>query len=77
MGMLVNVEAMMDPMVLLAGGGFAIVAVLAKILGGGLPALGMNFNLLGATRIGLGMVSPGRSCSDHRRYRENRRHPDG
>jgi Kef-type K+ transport system membrane component KefB/mannitol/fructose-specific phosphotransferase system IIA component (Ntr-type) len=59
MGMLVNLESLMDPMVLLTGVGFALVAILAKVLGGGLPALGMNFNLLGATRIGLGMVPRG------------------
>jgi Kef-type K+ transport system membrane component KefB len=57
MGMMVNVHAMKG--VLLFGLLYSAVAVLAKVLGCGLPALFMRFNLLGAARIGVGMLPRG------------------
>lgn len=57
MGMLVNFAAM--------GGaiGFGIVlcvlAIISKVLGCGIPALGTGFNLIGAIRVGVGMLPRG------------------
>lgn len=57
MGMLVNVAAM-GP-VLLLGLVYSVLAVLAKLVGCGLPAWLMQFNGRGALRIGIGMVPRG------------------
>ena len=57
MGMLVNF-AELKP-VILFGLVYSIIAVAAKLIGCGLPAFLMNFNRLGAKRIGLGMVPRG------------------
>jgi fructose-specific phosphotransferase system IIA component len=59
MGMLVNIEELMSAPVLAAGLLFSVIAVAAKIAGCGIPALFLNFNLLGAARIGVGMVPRG------------------
>ncbi|MDF1563177.1 MAG: cation:proton antiporter [Deltaproteobacteria bacterium] len=59
MGMLVNVNDFLRPEVLLAGLLFSVVGIVSKLAGCGLPSLAMNFNLLGATRIGVGMVPRG------------------
>ena len=58
-GMLVDVRVFADSSILLLGLIFSFVAVLAKILGCGLPALFAGFNSLGAARIGWGMVPRG------------------
>lgn len=59
MGMLVDIRVMADPEVLTLGLIYSVVAVLAKILGCALPAYFMNFNMLGALRIGTGMIPRG------------------
>ncbi len=56
MGMLVDVRVLRDPKVLLVGLVFSLMAVLGKVAGCSLPALAMNFNAVGALRIGVGMV---------------------
>lgn len=57
MGMLVNFAAL--PPVLLFGLIYTVVAIAGKLLGCGLPALAMGFNLRGACRIGAGMLPRG------------------
>lgn len=59
MGMMVNVREIMNPEVLLIGLVFSLIAILSKIIGCGLPALGLGFNIKGALRIGSGMVPRG------------------
>lgn len=59
MGMLVDIRVFLDPEVLKVGLIYSCLAVLAKILGCALPALFMNFNWVGALRIGTGMVPRG------------------
>ncbi len=59
MGMLVNVRLLLNPVILLGGLAYALVAVLSKIAGAGLPALFLGFNLPGALRVGAGMVPRG------------------
>lgn len=56
MGMLVDISVLKDPKVLGIGLIFAVMATLGKVLGCALPALAMNFNGIGALRIGVGMV---------------------
>ena len=57
MGMLVNVGVMKP--VLMLGLVYSILAVLAKLVGCGLPAWLTKFNVRGALRIGIGMVPRG------------------
>lgn len=59
MGMMVDISVMQDESVLTFGLIYAAVAVLAKVLGCMIPALFMNFNTLGALRIGTGMIPRG------------------
>ncbi len=59
MGMLVNIRLLADPTVLAFGAVYTILAVLAKVVGCGLPSLALGFNPRGALRIGLGMVPRG------------------
>ncbi len=59
MGMLVNIQEILSPEVLVFGGIYTLVAVGAKVVGCGLPALAMGFNGRGALRIGVGMVPRG------------------
>ncbi|MCQ2396760.1 MAG: cation:proton antiporter [Lentisphaeria bacterium] len=59
MGMLVDVRVFADKQTLLFGFLYALLAVLAKVFGCMLPALFMNFNLIGALRIGIGMIPRG------------------
>jgi len=59
MGMLVNVGALMSMDVLIFGLVFTVSAVLAKIVGCGLPTLALGFNPKGALRIGMGMIPRG------------------
>lgn len=59
MGMMVDVTEFLDPAVLVSGLIYTIVAVLAKVVGCGLPTLLFGFTPMGALRIGLGMVPRG------------------
>ena len=59
MGMLVDVRVMSNPFVLKLGVIYSILAIAAKIIGCAVPALFMNFNTIGALRIGAGMVPRG------------------
>jgi mannitol/fructose-specific phosphotransferase system IIA component (Ntr-type) len=59
MGMLVDIRIFADMQVLKIGLLYALLAILAKVIGCALPALFMNFNWRGALRIGAGMVPRG------------------
>lgn len=59
MGMLVDLRQFLDPRILLGGLIYTFVAILGKLLGGGLPALVSGFNFRGSLRIGLGLVPRG------------------
>ncbi len=59
MGMLVDIRVFADPDTLKIGLIYTVVAVLAKVIGCALPALFMNFNMLGSLRIGAGMIPRG------------------
>lgn len=58
-GMSVDVTKLFSQNVLICGGIYTLFAVLAKLLGCGLPALGLGFNLKGGFRIGAGMIPRG------------------
>ena len=57
MGMMVNIPAMKS--LLLFGAVYSLLAIVAKIIGCGLPVLFLRFNLLGAFRVGIGMLPRG------------------
>ncbi len=57
MGMMVDFSVMKP--VLLFGSVYSILAIAAKVVGCGLPAFLMKFNLRGSLRIGLGMLPRG------------------
>lgn len=59
MGMMVDVNRVLNWEVFKFGIIFGVLAVLAKIVGCALPALFLKFNMLGAVRIGAGMVPRG------------------
>lgn len=59
MGMLVNVGELMSVKVLTFGLIYTVAAVLAKVIGCGLPTLALGFNMKGALRIGTGMIPRG------------------
>lgn len=59
MGMLVNVNALLSVEVLVFGLIYTLAAILAKVIGCGLPSLGLGFNAKGALRIGVGMIPRG------------------
>ncbi len=59
MGMMVNVQTLFSKEVLIFGAIYTVTAVIAKIIGCGLPAMAFGFNLKGALRIGCGMVPRG------------------
>ena len=59
MGMLVDVHLVMSSKVLAFGLIYTVVAVIAKLIGCGLPAMACNYNWRGALRIGLGMLPRG------------------
>ncbi len=59
MGMLVDVRVLGDMDVLTLGLIYSVLAILAKILGCAIPAWFMNFNTVGALRIGMGMIPRG------------------
>ena len=56
MGMRIDLGVLGSPAILAFGAVYSVAAILAKLLGCGLPALLANFNLRGAARIGLGMA---------------------
>jgi fructose-specific phosphotransferase system IIA component len=58
-GMMVNVGSLMNKQVLIFGAIYTVIAVLAKIIGCGGPALALGFNTKGAMRIGAGMIPRG------------------
>ncbi|MBQ7402398.1 MAG: cation:proton antiporter [Lentisphaeria bacterium] len=59
MGMLVDVRVFQDMEVLKFGLIYSVLAIAAKVIGCALPALFMNFNMLGSLRIGMGMIPRG------------------
>ncbi len=59
MGMMVDVGKLAEPSVLRMGLVYTGIAVLAKVIGCGLPTLFFGFNGVGALRVGLGMVPRG------------------
>ncbi|HOX87295.1 MAG TPA: cation:proton antiporter [bacterium] len=59
MGMLVNFKAISSVPLLIFGFVYSVMAILAKVIGCGVPALFFNFNLRGALRIGFGMLPRG------------------
>ena len=59
MGMMVDVGEFAQEGVLTAGLVYTLVAVLAKVVGCGLPTLCFGFTPVGALRVGLGMVPRG------------------
>lgn len=58
-GMMVDMKTLMNWETLGFGLLFTLVAILAKIIGAGLPSLALNFTLNGALRVGWGMVPRG------------------
>ena len=56
MGMLVDIRVLKDPEVLKIGLIFSFMAIIGKVVGCFFPALLMNFNSVGALRVGVGMV---------------------
>lgn len=59
MGMLVNVKVILSFPILMLGIIYFVAAVFGKIIGCSIPALFLDFNWLGALRIGVGMVPRG------------------
>ncbi|MBP5284831.1 MAG: cation:proton antiporter, partial [Kiritimatiellae bacterium] len=59
MGMMVDVSALCSKSVLVFGGIYTAVAVLAKVVGCMAPSMCCGFNLLGGLRVGAGMVPRG------------------
>ncbi len=59
MGMMVDVKALCSEPVLIFGGIYTVLAILAKVLGCMVPSLFCGFNFLGGLRIGAGMVPRG------------------
>ena len=59
MGMMVDITALCSKPVLVFGGIYTALAVLAKVLGCMIPSLCCGFNLLGGLRVGAGMVPRG------------------
>ena len=55
-GMQINLGLLASPPVLIFGLVYALVALGAKVIGCGIPAMFANFNLRGAARIGFGMA---------------------
>ena len=59
MGMMVDVSALCSKPVLVFGGIYTALAVFAKIVGCAIPSLFCGFNILGALRVGAGMIPRG------------------
>ena len=58
-GMFVDFRVFQSREVVIFGILFTVTAILAKVLGCGLPALILKFNTIGALRIGIGMIPRG------------------
>jgi Kef-type K+ transport system membrane component KefB/mannitol/fructose-specific phosphotransferase system IIA component (Ntr-type) len=59
MGMMVDVQTLMEPKILIFGLIYTVTAVVGKLLGCGLPTFLCGFNMKGALRVGVGMVPRG------------------
>ena len=59
MGMMVDMSALCSKPVLIFGGIYTVLVVLAKVLGCMIPSMCCGFNFLGGLRIGAGMVPRG------------------
>ena len=59
MGMMVDLSKLRDPAVLKFGLIYSVFAILAKVVGCGLPTFLSRFNGLGALRVGIGMIPRG------------------
>ncbi len=59
MGMMVDMSALCSKPVLVFGGIYTVLAVLAKVIGCAIPSLVCGFNMKGALRIGAGMIPRG------------------
>jgi len=59
MGMMVDVSALCSKPVLIFGGIYTVLAILAKVIGCAIPSAFCGFNLLGALRVGAGMIPRG------------------
>lgn len=59
MGMMVDLHALVTKEVLIFGGIYTVLAVLAKLFGCCFPAMACGFNFLGGLRIGAGMIPRG------------------
>jgi Kef-type K+ transport system membrane component KefB/mannitol/fructose-specific phosphotransferase system IIA component (Ntr-type) len=59
MGMMVDMQLLLEPRILLFGLLYTGTAVLAKLIGCGLPTFLCGFNMRGAARVGVGMVPRG------------------
>ena len=59
MGMMVDLQLLADPKILLFGLVYTATAVVAKMVGCGLPTFLCGFNARGALRVGVGMVPRG------------------
>ena len=59
MGMMVDVSALCSKPVLVFGGIYTVLAVVAKVVGCMVPSMCCGFNILGGLRIGAGMVPRG------------------
>lgn len=56
MGMLVDFGQLFSLPILLFGAVYVLAGIAAKVIGCGLPVMAFNFNLLGALRVGFGML---------------------
>lgn len=59
MGMMVDVQTLLEPKILIFGLIYTVTAVVGKLLGCGLPTFLCGFNMKGALRVGVGMVPRG------------------
>ncbi|MDR0676854.1 MAG: cation:proton antiporter [Elusimicrobiota bacterium] len=59
MGMMVDISQMASLHILMFGGFYLLFAVLGKVIGCMSPAFFLNFNFIGALRIGVGMIPRG------------------
>lgn len=58
-GMQLNIRSIISEKLLIFAAIYTVVAIISKVVGCGLPAIFANFNILGALRIGCGMVPRG------------------
>jgi fructose-specific phosphotransferase system IIA component len=59
MGMMIDIDQFLNPRILFFGLVYSAGAIISKFIGCSIPSLMTNFNLRGATRIGLGMIPRG------------------